>query len=691
MNSAAIAARMNFADDGASRHRQSVVGQRRSSPVLKSGAGFVWWPRVTLAAFLLLASGGPAIGQWTQWGGPSRDFVVDDGATLPGWSDGGPALLWSRELGAGHAGIVSDGKSLFTMTRRGNHEVVIAMSANSGATIWEHAYPATAEAGHELDTTWGSGPNATPLLSSGRLYTLGFTGVLTCLDTATGTVIWDHNLSDAFNVSVPFFGHAASPMQFEDTLIVVAGGALALRLEDGSLVWDNREFEGSYASPVLVGTAGGAQLIAPVAGEVVALHPKDGRLLWRHPYENSMRTFLSGPLVADDDIVVASAYFLGSIGLQLAPGGSGVTQLWENPRLQLAQFNGVRVDDTVYGFHNSILIALDVPTGEILWRTRELAPGSMVKVGAQFLLLDKDGQLSVVSLDRQSPTIHSQAQILEGRSWTAPALVEGRLYARNLERIVAVDLTTSGPGSEARTATPGRPPVAAPAGFLDAKDLLMTAYYRSDVGALADAGATFRDWQDDPELGHLAHYYLGFAAYQRALLVPDEGKLELLREAEELLLAALTRDQTLADAHALLSRIYPMYFRFDLRRARIVGPRGDVHLDSAVRFDPDSARVLAFQGIDTFYSPPEYGGDPERGLELLRRALDRFEEQPQLESTPYPDWVRATAWVWYGQTLQTRDDTDPEEVTDAFRSALALNPEFSLAQELLDRASRESR
>ena len=158
MNRVATAARMNFAHAGESWHRQRVVGQPRSSPVLKSGAGRVWWPGVTLAAFLLLASGGPAISQWTQWGGPSRDFVVEDGTTLPGWSDGGPALLWSRELGAGYAGIVSDGKSLFTMTRRGNQEVVIAMSADSGATIWEHAYPATAEAGQEVGYNLVLGP-----------------------------------------------------------------------------------------------------------------------------------------------------------------------------------------------------------------------------------------------------------------------------------------------------------------------------------------------------------------------------------------------------------------------------------------------------------------------------------------------------------------------------------------------------
>ena len=68
----------------------------------------------------------------------------------------------------------------------------------------------------------------------------------------------------------------------------------------------------------------------------------------------------------------------------------------------------------------------------------------------------------------------------------------------------------------------------------------MTAYYRSDAGALADAGATFRDWQDDPELGHLAYYYLGFAAYQRALWL--RGEAGIAPGGGGLLLAAITRD-----------------------------------------------------------------------------------------------------------------------------------------------------
>ena len=431
------------------------------------------------------------------------------------------------------------------------------------------------------------------------------------------------------------------------------------------------------------------QLIAPVAGEIVSLDPKDGRLLWRHPYENVQRTFLSAPLVGDNDLVFASAYFLGSIGLRLNPDGSGVTELWENPRLQLSQFNAIRVGNIVYGFHNSILLALDLTTGEILWRQRGFEQANMIRVGEQFLLLGKYGQLSLVSLDPSGVTVHAEAQILDGRSWTVPTLVGTQLYARNLERVVAVDLSRSSPKVVPPTARPERIPVTAPGEFLAAKERLMTAYFQSDVDALADVGEDLAAWREDAQLGHLANYYLGFAAYQHALLVPDDQKLKLFREAEDRLKEAVRRDETFSEAHALLSRIYPMYYRFDPRRAAIVGLLGDEHLATSVRLDPDNPQILAIQGLDFLYSPPEYGGDAERGIEFLRRAIDRFAELREWGSTAEPDWGGATVWVWYGQALQEREETDRQEVLNAFRRALILVPDFSLARQLLDSATED--
>jgi outer membrane protein assembly factor BamB len=49
-------------------------------------------------------------------------------------------------------------------------EAVVALDAKTGATIWEHRYPA--RTGYE-DFSFGPGPHATPLVVGDRVFTVG--------------------------------------------------------------------------------------------------------------------------------------------------------------------------------------------------------------------------------------------------------------------------------------------------------------------------------------------------------------------------------------------------------------------------------------------------------------------------------------------------------------------------------------
>ena len=57
--------------------------------------------------------------------------------------------------------------------RRTGHEVVIAMDADTGKTKWEYEYQVSWPA--NMETTFGPGPNSTPLVSGDRLFTVGST------------------------------------------------------------------------------------------------------------------------------------------------------------------------------------------------------------------------------------------------------------------------------------------------------------------------------------------------------------------------------------------------------------------------------------------------------------------------------------------------------------------------------------
>ncbi len=398
---------------------------------------------------ILLLTGAPTLAQWSQWGGAARDFKVGADELADGWPEGGPNRLWERPLGPGYTTVLVEGATLYTMYRRGDQEVVIALSARDGKTVWEYAYDAQVDAIHAedqyLETKYGSGPNSTPMIAGDRIVTLGFTGVVNCLNKADGSVIWSRDLRTGNGAHIPHYGHSASPIRHRDTVIVIANGAIAFKLDDGAMAWSNHEFDGSYASPILVDVDGRTLLVASVKGEIVGVDPGDGSLLWRVEHSNQYGTNLTSPIYGDDDVLFVSAMWIGSRALKLsADGGTPrVEQLWHSKEMQVAHSNTVRIGEWIYGSHGErvqFLAAANVKTGEVAWKERGFARANLIRAGDRFIILDFDAKLALATLTPKGATIHAEAEILEASTWTAPTLDGSTLYVRNQETIVALDL-----------------------------------------------------------------------------------------------------------------------------------------------------------------------------------------------------------------------------------------------------------
>ncbi len=405
------------------------------------------------AGLLLIAPCVPAAAEWHQWGGPNGDFTLEGRDLAESWPADGPPRIWERPFGPGYATIVASGDRLYTMYRvpadqiegrkdGDGREVVVALDAGSGATVWEHAVDAPvnpSDPSHDLRS--GRGPNSTPLLVGDRLYTFGFTGWLHCLSAETGEELWSHDLRRSFGVNMPYFGHASSPIRFGDTVVVLAGGAMAFELDTGKLRWNNTDVKASYASPHRIRAGGKEQILAAVTGEIAGLDPETGAVLWRHPHANQYKTNLSSPL-ASGDLVFISAAWVGGRGLRIGPDNN-VEEVWHNQKMQVAHSNAVRVGDWIYassGVEVDLLTAIHAETGEIAWKDRSISHANLLAVGDRFVILDEDGMLSLASLTPEKLTIHQQVQLLDSRSWSAPTLADTRLYVRNEKQILALEL-----------------------------------------------------------------------------------------------------------------------------------------------------------------------------------------------------------------------------------------------------------
>jgi len=412
---------------------------------------------------------------WLQWAGPTRDFHVPSTGLADTWPAGGPPVIWSRPLGTGHSSIVvdpADGGRLFTMYRAGNgrakvgpwkqEEVVVALDAKTGATIWEHTYPA--RTGFE-DFSFGPGPHATPLVVGDRVFTIGTTQQLFAFEKRTGKVLWSHDFVKEFkspelllrpNVKT---GYGCSPIAFADTIICSVGGpgqsVMAFRQSDGAVAWKSGDFLTAAAAPILITMGGRPQVVFLGGGAVSGLDPATGAILWSHPHDPGNDLNCTTPLFGADNVLfLSSAYQAGSRALRLAEAAEGteVTELWFTNRVRFMFLSAIRVGDFVYGttgdFGPAFLTALNIKTGESAWQVRGFARASLLYADGKMIVMNEDGDLAIARLAPTGAEILSRAKIFDTVTWTAPTLVGATLYARDREKIVALDLGVPGRQSQ---------------------------------------------------------------------------------------------------------------------------------------------------------------------------------------------------------------------------------------------------
>jgi outer membrane protein assembly factor BamB len=401
-----------------------------------------------VVGLVVCTSSGAQSSAWLQWGGPNRNFHVDGKGLAASWPEQGPRQLWSRPLGEGHSAILVEGNRLYTMYSRGEKEVVIALDAATGKTVWEYMYDAPTTG---MDYEYGKGPHATPLIVGNLLFTTGATAKLHALDKRDGKVVWSLDLWKDLNGEVADRGYSCSPIAYKDTIILTLGGpgqtVAAFAQKDGRAVWKKHSLKKSPASHLLIRVGGQEQLVAFLGNEVVGLEPDNGELLWSHPHATDWGLNISTPLWGEDGLLfISSAYNGGSRVLRLTRenGKTSVKEVWFDRGLRVHHSNTLRLGDTVYGssgdFSVTVLTAVSVQTGSVVWRERRFPKASMVYAGGRVILLDEDGNLGLVELSTQGLKVISQAAVLATKSWTPPTLVGTKLYARDRKSIVALDL-----------------------------------------------------------------------------------------------------------------------------------------------------------------------------------------------------------------------------------------------------------
>jgi outer membrane protein assembly factor BamB len=399
-------------------------------------------PGTTTASANEAASAHAARNYWTNFRGPNRDGNYDEMPVMTQWPAQGLPLIWKQPIGQGYASfVVADGRA-YTIEQRRGQEVVASYDVATGREQWKQAWNALYS-----DTT-GDGPRATPTWDDGRLYALGATGELRCLDAKSGAVIWGKNILNDNQAGNLSWAMAASPLIVDDKVIVLPGGSggksvVAYNKMTGAPVWRALDDTQAYVSPMLVTLAGRRQIVIVSSSRVMGVAPEDGSLLWSHPWDTSNGINVSQPImVSGNRFFISSGYGKGAALIEVGGSGKSFTAraIWENNNMKNKFNSSVVYQGHAYGLDEGILTCVDVNTGERKWKGGRYGYGQVLLASGHLIVMAENGELILVKATPQQHTEVARFQAIQGKSWNYPAIAGGRLLVRNATEMAAFNI-----------------------------------------------------------------------------------------------------------------------------------------------------------------------------------------------------------------------------------------------------------
>jgi outer membrane protein assembly factor BamB len=343
------------------------------------------------------------------------------------------------------------GDVAFTQEQRGEDEVTVAFDIATGSELWTHTDKA-----RFWEVVAGAGPRATPTLHAGKLYTQGASGVLDCLDAATGELVWTRDIkTDAGVKDLPPWGYSSSPLVTGGLVITFAGGAdgkgiWAYDAATGEPKWHGGKGTHSYSSPQLATLAGVPQVLLVSDHGLESFDPATGTLLWENPWLVQGMFRVNQPLVlpadgtSPDRVLISTGMSTGSKLVAVKRDGDEwqVSEAWFTKQYSPYFNDAVVHEGYLYGFDGPIFICLDLATGKRLWKKGRYGHGQVLLIADQGLLviISEKGELILAQADPKDLRERGKFQAIKGKTWNHPVLTGNRLLVRNDEEMACFEV-----------------------------------------------------------------------------------------------------------------------------------------------------------------------------------------------------------------------------------------------------------
>ncbi len=393
--------------------------------------------------------------QDAQWRGPQRNGIYPDQGLLKEWPEGGPELILKKEgLGKGFSTPVMHGEMIYISGLREDMDVLTKLDLN-GEIQWETAY------GERWEASF-SDTRCTPTIEGDRIYITSGMGTVVCMDTGTGSIIWEKNTHDMFEGEFHRWGMVESQLVTENAVISSPIGSrsavVALDKNDGSVIWQTEPVSGdgarSYTSPLLITHQGRELILVVSSAEMIAVEPETGKLAWTYDLVTGFtgrddRIMTNTPLFDNGEIFITNGYNDEAAMFSLPPDAGKPSLKYKNDVLDTHIGGVVLVDGYIYGSNwinngNGNWVCLDWESGEVMYEEEWNNKGSIIFAdGLLYIYEEKRGHVGLVEPTPEGFRVISSFRIEDGSGpyWAHPSIYDRKLLLRHGEVLFVYDIS----------------------------------------------------------------------------------------------------------------------------------------------------------------------------------------------------------------------------------------------------------
>lgn len=414
---------------------------------------------VDLAGTLQTFAGVPSDlpGHWPRFRGPDFDNIVKNSPPLAErWPEGGPEILWSVELGEGHAApaVFNGCVYLFDYDEASRSDALRCFSLADGKEIWRRSYELPAKRNHGLSRT-------IPAVTEECIVTVGPRCHVSCVETKTGAFRWGIDLQKEQGTTEPLWFTGQCPLIENGRAILAPAGPDALLMAvdcaTGEVVWQTPNPKGwkmSHSSVMPMVLHGEAMYVYAAVGGLVGVS-KDGALRWEIPWNASV--IAPSPVALPGNrIHIAAGYGAGSLMVQIEKTSDGfsarqIAQHGPKDWLTCEQQTPILCDGLLYGIMpkdggalKQQFVCYDHAAGGLVWssgKTARFGLGPFLLADGKFYVLDDDGTLTMFSYSTTGYEPLAQHKVLDGHdAWGPIALAGTRMLLRDSTRMVCIEV-----------------------------------------------------------------------------------------------------------------------------------------------------------------------------------------------------------------------------------------------------------